>query len=80
MSTDFNINLEQAKAAGVEIEYDDGSEFGPVIGAKFPDYPYWRDIGIHENEILLSCNGNFRSWLKNWLTENDIEFEMYPED
>lgn len=81
MSTDFNINLEQAKAAGVEI--DESFKFGwGEIGqaASFPGYQFWRDISIHENEILLSCNGNFRRWLKQWLTENNIEFDMYPED
>lgn len=80
MSSDFNINIEQAKAAGVEIERDKVFDWGKSDIARFPGYPFCRDINIRENEILLSCSGNFRRWLKQWLTENNIEFEMYPED
>jgi hypothetical protein len=77
MSTDFNINLEQAKAAGVEINESWG-DTGQVV--LFPTYPYWRDALITKDEICLSCNGRFRGWLKEWLTKNNIDFEMYPED
>ncbi len=80
MSSDFNINREQAELAGacVTSSFLDDKEYGMT----FPSYPYNRDVGLTDDykEILLSCSGEFRNWLTQWLKDNNIEYTVCPEE
>ena len=73
MSSDFYINKEQAENKGATFWVGQGG--GGI--ADFPDYPYVREFSLGNNgkEIHISCSGKFRSWLTEWLDENNIDYE-----
>jgi len=78
MSSDFNIKQTDLMKAGVGFyeEFDETYEKN-LMYANFPGREYSREISIVEDEILISCSGQFRQWLEEFLKERKINYTKH---
>ena len=92
MSSDFFINLDELKAAGLvesmEAYREEYTHFqtGKVMHVdegtqiKLRGYEYARACAVFQSnaplDLAISCSGRFRTWLGTYLKANNITFEM----
>lgn len=76
MSSDYFISKDQLDGLGVEYTQEMEEDYGVVTYATFPEYPYQREVFLHDNNIVhISCAGRFRAWLVAFLAANQVDYE-----
>lgn len=84
MSTDFAIDTKQLLELGATISIELNDIAPEQIGyfetyLKLTDYPYKRSIELSDCKeiVMLSCSGQFRVYLIDYLNSNQITYEEY---
>lgn len=81
MSSDIFVSKKALEKVGVIFTFGQCEYSGtPYTAAKFPGYEYLREVDISledKDEVHISCGGSFRSWLQQFLEDNNVEYQMF---
>lgn len=78
MSSEFYVNKRDLEENGVLV-YPNEEDYTEV-SLNFPNYEYLRSayLSFDDSEsIQISCSGEFRNWLYNFLKEKGINYAVY---
>ena len=81
MSQDMNFNFTEAWNAGLSTRSTKSkyNKHETDISIKFPGYPFWRDVTISNDTVLISLrhSGTYCQALEAWLKSNNIAYEVF---
>lgn len=80
LKTDFNVDVKSATQSivGPDPDYEwIRSCLEPVVLCKFGARDTWRFVDVtSDNELHISCSGEFRGWLMKWLIDLKLPYKI----
>jgi len=65
--------ISQKRCSDIDYDYIRHC-FGTVLLCKFGNYKYWREVEVFGKNLHISCGGEFRTWIIQWLDEMGYKY------